>query len=168
MFDQTLSSICHYAFLTLKSATLKSITIKNVFFICETDQVVTRSTSGNETLGADTGPQRTYATSSSSGFINSAFESQTTSDYTSGLLSTNEDSYNSEKPHKNEDVVASEGTQLLMGKSYKYSAKGDTTQLPNDDSSSMSEDGELYEDLSSHGSSEDDESLDEKEEESFI
>lgn len=153
--------------MTLKSAKLKSITIK-IFFIGETDQVVTRSTSGNETFATDTGPQRTYVTSSTSGFINSAFESQTTSDYTSGLLSTNEDSYNSEKPQKNEDVVLSEGTQLLVGKSYKYSAKVDTTQLPSDDSSSLSEDGELYEDLSSHGSSEDDDSLDEKEKETFI
>lgn len=144
---------------------------KNIF--CKTyyllnftlDQVVTRSTSGVEALATDA--QRTFPPSTSSGFLNSAFESQAISDYDSGLLS--HDELDLEKSSKNYDNHPFEKTQLLVGKCSKYTAKN-TGKVPtgsHEDISSVSEDLDLYEDLSSNRSSDDD-SLDDKEKETFI
>lgn len=130
------------------------------------DQVVTRSTSGVEALSTDA--QRSFPPSSSSGFLNSAFESQAVSDYDSGLLSIDE--LDLEKSNKNYDNHPFEKTQLLVGKCSKYTAKntGDISAESHENLSSVSEDLDLYEDLSSNRSSDDDDSLDEKEKETFI
>lgn len=145
---------------------------KNIF--CKTyyllnfslDQVVTRSTSGVEALATDA--QRTFPPSTSSGFLNSAFESQAISDYDSGLLS--HDELDLEKSSKNYDNHPFEKTQLLVGKCSKYTAKntGNVPAGSHEDMSSVSEDLDLYEDLSSNRSSDDDDSLVDKEKETFI
>lgn len=130
------------------------------------DQVVTRSTSGVEALSTDA--QRSFPPSSSSGFLNSAFESQAVSDYDSGLLSIDE--LDLEKSNKNYDNHPFEKTQLLVGKCSKYTAKntGDISAESHENLSSVSEDLDLYEDLLSNRSSDDNDSLDEKEKETFI
>lgn len=130
------------------------------------DQVVTRSTSGVEALATDA--QRTFPPSTSSGFLNSAFESQAISDYDSGLLS--HDELDLEKSSKNYDNHPFEKTQLLVGKCSKYTAKntGNVPAGSHEDMSSVSEDLDLYEDLSSNRSSDDDDSLVDKEKETFI
>lgn len=131
------------------------------------DHVVTRSTSGVETLASDA--QRSFPpSSSSSGFINSAFESQAIPDYASGLLS--HDELDLEKSNQNCDIEPFEKTQLLVGRCSKYTAKNtdDNCEGSNENLSSLSEDMDLYEDLSSNRSSDDDDSLDEKEKETFI
>lgn len=130
------------------------------------DQVVSRSTSGVEALATDA--QRSFPPSSSSGFLNSAFESQAISDYDSGLLSHDESDL--EKSNKNYNNHPFEKTQLLVGKCSKYTVKKteDSSAGSHENLSSVSEDFDLYEDLSSNRSSDDDDSLDDKEKETFI
>ncbi|XP_061185594.1 galanin receptor type 1-like [Saccostrea echinata] len=125
-----------------------------------TDQVVTRTASGVETLTPDRRSRGHVQSSSSTGFLNSAFESQTTSEFTS--YQPSEEAV--ETILKEESSLPSEGTQLLAGKNVRNSVKsrkGEKSCIIPEESSSaeFSEELDLYEELSSGRSSEEEDSL---------
>ncbi|XP_062600243.1 galanin receptor type 1-like [Saccostrea cucullata] len=126
-----------------------------------TDQVVTRSASGVETLTPDRRSRGNVQSSSSAGFLNSAFDSQTASDFTSYQPSKKV----VDVTLNEETSLPSEGTQLLSGKNVQNSVRSrngeKSCMIPEESSAEFSEELDLYEELTSGGSSEHDDSLDE-------